>query len=135
MTTIKGIRNDRYNLFKWITLVMTIIILGSINGCDSAISERLPNIIIILTDDQGYADLGCYGARGFSTPNIDQMAAGGLRFTDFYVASSVCTPSRAALLTGCYPQRVGLPVVLAPPGPQWTEGRTNVGLDHGRRSP
>jgi arylsulfatase A len=52
-----------------------------------------------------------------------------MRFTDFYVASSVCTPSRAALLTGCYPQRIGLSKVLAPPGPPWTEGRTDIGLN------
>jgi arylsulfatase A len=69
---------------------------------------RKPNFFIIFTDDQGYADVGCYGARGFSTPNLNGMAEDGLRFTDFYVAATVCTPSRAALLTGCYPKRVGL---------------------------
>ena len=80
---------------------------------DQAPSEgRKPNFIVILTDDQGYADLGCFGAEGFQTPHLDRMAAEGLRFSDFYVGSSVCSPSRAALLTGCYPQRVGLPVVL-----------------------
>ena len=73
-----------------------------------------PNIIIMLTDDQGYQDVGCYGARGFDTPHLDRMAAGGMRFTDFYVGAPTCTPSRASLLTGCYPQRVGLPTVLAP---------------------
>jgi arylsulfatase A-like enzyme len=71
-----------------------------------------PNVVIVLTDDQGFADLGCYGATGFQTPNLDRMAREGMRFLDFYVASSVCSPSRAALMTGCYPQRVGLPVVL-----------------------
>lgn len=71
-----------------------------------------PNIVIILTDDMGYADLGCFGAQGFETPNLDRMAREGMRFLDFYVGSSVCSPSRAALLTGCYPQRIGLPVVL-----------------------
>ena len=75
---------------------------------------RLSNFIIILTDDQGYADVGCFGAEAFETPNLDRMAAEGVRFTDFYVAASVCTPSRAALMTGCYPQRVGLPNVLMP---------------------
>lgn len=67
-----------------------------------------PNFIVIFTDDQGYADVGCYGAKGFSTPHLDNMANEGLRFTDFYVAATVCTPSRAALLTGCYPKRIGL---------------------------
>lgn len=75
---------------------------------------KLPNVVIIFTDDQGYADVGCYGAEGFETPNLDRMAAEGMRFTDFYVAAASCTPSRAALLTGCYPQRVGLPYVLGP---------------------
>jgi len=76
---------------------------------------RKPNFVIILTDDQGYSDVGCYGAEGFETPNLDRMAAEGMRFTDFYSAAPVCTPSRAALMTGCYPQRVGLPDVLHPP--------------------
>lgn len=75
---------------------------------------RRPNIVLILSDDQGYADVGYQGAEGFTTPNIDWMAAHGMRFTDFYMGASVCTPARAALLTGCYPQRVGLPGVLFP---------------------
>jgi arylsulfatase A-like enzyme len=70
--------------------------------------RRLPNIVLIFTDDQGYADVGCYGARGLSTPHLDRMAAEGVRFTDFYVAQPVCGASRAALLTGCYPNRIGL---------------------------
>ncbi len=70
--------------------------------------QKPPNVVFILTDDQGYADLGCYGSRTIKTPRIDQMAAEGVRFTDFYVAANVCTPSRAAILTGCYPQRVGM---------------------------
>ena len=66
-----------------------------------------PNVIIILIDDQGYYDLGCYGASEVSTPNIDRMAAEGIRFTDYYAAAPICSPSRAGLLTGCYPRRVG----------------------------
>ena len=80
----------------------------------SAFTTRKPNFIVIFTDDQGYQDLGCYGAPLIKTPNLDQMAAEGMKFTDFYSACSVCSPSRAALLTGCYPPRVGITQVLFP---------------------
>lgn len=73
-----------------------------------------PNIIVILADDQGYADVGCYGAHGFRTPNADRMAKEGMKFTDFYAASGLSTPSRAALLTGCYPARIDMDQVLFP---------------------
>lgn len=71
-------------------------------------ADRPPNIILILCDNLGYGDVGCYGSAKHRTPNIDRMAAEGMRFTDLYSASGVCTPSRAALLTGCYPRRLGL---------------------------
>ncbi len=67
-----------------------------------------PNFVIIFCDDLGYADIGPFGSKKHRTPNLDQMAAEGRRFTDFYVTSGVCSPSRASLLTGCYPRRVGL---------------------------
>ncbi|WP_082379233.1 sulfatase family protein [Pseudalgibacter alginicilyticus] len=73
-----------------------------------------PNIIIIFTDDQGYQDIGVFGSPLIKTPNLDKMAADGIKFTDFYSASSICSPSRAALLTGAYPQRIGVPEVLWP---------------------
>jgi arylsulfatase A-like enzyme len=76
--------------------------------------ERPPNVVIILTDDQGYADVGCYGAKDLETPNLDRMAKAGVRFTDFYVAQAVCSASRAALLTGCYPNRIGILRALNP---------------------
>ena len=69
--------------------------------------ETPPNIILIFTDDQGYGDLSCYGSPDIKTPNIDRMAAQGIRFTSFY-AAPFCGPSRAALMTGCYPPRVNL---------------------------
>jgi len=72
-----------------------------------------PNIVIIFTDDQGYADVGCFGAEEYKTPNLDKMASEGIRFTDFYVAQAVCGASRAALLTGCYPNRINM---LGAPG-------------------
>ncbi len=73
-----------------------------------------PNIVIIFTDDQGYQDIGCFGSPLIKTPNLDRMAQEGRRFTSFYSANSVCSPSRAALLTGCYPPRVGVYKVLFP---------------------
>src|SRR5882757_3378567 len=71
-------------------------------------AAKLPNIVIILADDLGYGDLGCYGHPTIRTPNLDRMAAAGMRFTDFYSAAEVCTPSRAALLTGRYAIRSGM---------------------------
>jgi arylsulfatase len=73
-----------------------------------ALPERHPNIVIIFTDDQGYNDVGCFGAAGFQTPLMDLLAAEGVKFTNFYVAQPVCSASRAALLTGCYPNRLGI---------------------------
>ena len=73
-----------------------------------------PNIVYIFADDLGYGDLSCYGAKDINTPNIDQIAKQGIKFTEFYSASSVCSPSRAALLTGRYPQRMGINTVFFP---------------------
>ncbi|MEM0896806.1 MAG: sulfatase [Verrucomicrobiota bacterium] len=70
--------------------------------------DSKPNFVIIFTDDQGYGDLGCFGSTKIKTPNIDRLATEGRKFTSFMVASPVCTPSRAALMTGCYPKRVGM---------------------------
>ena len=81
-------------------------------SCDQ--KDKLPNIIIIFTDDQGYGDLGCYGAKGFETPNIDKMAEEGILFTDFYVSQAVCSASRASLMTGSYSERVGVQGALSP---------------------
>lgn len=75
----------------------------------SAASARRPNVVVIFADDMGYGDLGCYGHPTIRTPNIDAMALDGVRMTSFYAAASVCSPSRAALLTGRYPVRCGMP--------------------------
>lgn len=70
-------------------------------------AKTQPNIVFIFIDDQGYYDLGCYGASEIKTPRIDAMAGEGTRFTDYYAAAPICSPSRAGLLTGCYPRRIG----------------------------
>ena len=77
-------------------------------------TEPSPNIVVIFTDDQGYADVGVFGARGFSTPNLDRLASQGRVFRNFHVAQPVCSASRAALLTGCYPNRIGIHGALGP---------------------
>ena len=77
-----------------------------------------PNVILINCDDLGYGDLGCYGAKDIRTPHLDRMAAEGTRFTDFSVTSALCTPSRAALMTGKYPGRVGLATGVLRPDAQ-----------------
>jgi len=69
---------------------------------------RPPNVVLIFTDDQGYGDLSCFGSKTIDTPHLDALAEGGLKLTDFHVPSPVCSPSRAGLLTGCYPKRVGM---------------------------
>ena len=79
---------------------------GVIRAAEPA--AQLPNIVVILADDLGYSDVGCFGARGFKTPNLDRMAKEGTKFTSFYVSQAVCTASRASLMSGCYANRVGL---------------------------
>src|SRR5687768_8518156 len=82
-------------------------LLGTLFSVSQAVA-RPPNVVIIFADDLGYGDLGCYGHPSTKTPNLDRMAAEGMRFTDFYVAACVCTPSRAALMTGRLPIRNGM---------------------------
>jgi len=86
-------------------LLLTLAVLAA--GPFLAAAET-PNVILIVADDMGYADLGSQGARGFKTPHLDRMAAGGTRFTQHYVAQAVCTASRSALMTGAYPNRLGM---------------------------
>lgn len=82
--------------------------------------EPPPNVVLIFCDDLGYADLGCYGAPAIRTPHLDRLAREGMRFTEFYAAQAVCSASRAALLTGCYPNRVGIAGAL--------DHRSRIGL-------
>ncbi len=86
-----------------------------------AASSSEPNIVIIFTDDQGYADVGVFGAKGFQTPNLDRLATQGCIFRNFHVAQPICSASRAGLLTGCYPNRIGIHGALGP--------RSKVGIN------
>ncbi len=104
---------------SWSLLATLACALGP--GCDAQADKKAPskpNFVIVFADDLGYGDLGCYGAKTHCTPNLDRMAAEGTRFTDFYVAQPVCSASRAALLTGCYPNRVGILGALGPASKQ-----------------
>lgn len=83
----------------------------------AADSARLPNFVVVFADDLGYADVGCFGAKENRTPNIDRLSTEGTKFTSFYVAQAVCSASRTALLTGCYPNRVGILGALGPNSP------------------
>jgi len=116
--------NEELNILvmKTTHFLLTLILLGSMAGCTGEQSKKAtsrsdddrPNVIIIYCDDLGYGDLGCFGAEDIATPNIDHMAEAGIRFTEFYSASPVCSPSRAALLTGRMPQRMGINGVFFP---------------------
>lgn len=87
----------------WILLAASLLCVSP-----ALADNRPPNVVLIFTDDQGYGDVGCFGAKDVRTPNLDKLAADGRRFTSFYVAQAVCTASRAALMTGCYANRVSL---------------------------
>ncbi len=104
----------RFSFGYYLKAVLIVCLSTLFLGCSQPQQETPPNVIIFFTDDQGYQDVGCFGSPLIKTPNLDQMAREGVRCTDFYSASPVCSPSRAALLTACYPPRVGVPVVLWP---------------------
>ncbi|MCM4170770.1 arylsulfatase [Arenibacter sp. TNZ] len=101
-------------MMKYTRLLLLSGFLGAVFILSAQKKQSEPNVIIFFTDDQGYQDVGSFGSPLIKTPNLDQMANDGIKFTDFYSASPVCSPSRAALLTGSYPPRVGVPVVLWP---------------------
>jgi arylsulfatase len=90
----------RVSLFKHLT---PVIVLAATFWCQSATAAKLPNIIYILADDLGYAELGCYGQKWIKTPNIDRISAEGIRFTQHYSGNAVCAPSRCSLMTGKHP--------------------------------
>src|SRR5687768_12496289 len=82
--------------------------------CRMLAESRPPNVVIVFADDLGWFDVGFNGNKEASTPNLDRMAREGMRLTDFYIGQPVCSASRAALLTGCYPNRVGILGALGP---------------------
>ncbi len=85
----------------------TILFLFVLQTLPALAADR-PNVVLIFADDLGYGDIACFGAKGVKTPHLDKLAAEGTKFTSFYVGQAVCTASRAALMTGCYPNRVGM---------------------------
>ncbi len=101
-------------------LLLATLLLATLAACSPATESApaapptAPNILLVFTDDMGYSDIGAYGGTHVTTPVLDRLAAEGVRFTDFRVAQAVCTASRAALLTGCYPNRLGLRGALMP---------------------
>lgn len=97
-----------------LSLAMCIIACEGESKKAKLTEANLPNIILIFTDDQGYQDVGVFGAPDIATPNLDQMAADGLRLTSYYAAQAVCSASRAGILTGCYPNRIGIHNALGP---------------------
>ena len=86
-------------------IFLSFLALPSINYAQQEKAAHQPNIILILADDLGYGDLSCFGSKRIETPNLDKMASEGLKFTQFYAGSAVCTPTRVSILTGQYPIR------------------------------
>ena len=95
-------------------LALLLAMAGTEKVFSAETAAKPPNIVIVFTDDQGYADVGKFGAVGFQTPNLDRMADEGAIFRNFHVAQPVCSASRAAILTGCYPNRIGIHGALGP---------------------
>jgi len=104
---------NRKAMRKPALLILLTVLFAACNQTQQQNTEN-PNVIIVFIDDEGYGDVGCYGATGFETPHLDQMASNGMRFTSFYSAQAVCSASRAGLLTGCYPNRIGISGALFP---------------------
>jgi arylsulfatase A-like enzyme len=116
-------RLKRRDFLKTLGMGAAALSVSSFQGCGRkpAVRTGPPNFVVIFTDDQGYADVGCFGAEGFETPNLDRMAKQGMRFTSFYVSQAVCSASRSSLITGCYPNRVSIYGALGP--------RAEIGLN------
>lgn len=100
-------KSQRLNRENITTCLCCVLVYCWITCASAVAADGPPNVVFIFVDDQGYYDLGCYGASEVKTPRIDAMASEGTRFTDYYAAAPICSASRAGLLTGCYPRRVG----------------------------
>jgi arylsulfatase A-like enzyme len=111
---VMHLNSDMKNYLSIALVACSLFCPAFIRAACSSATQQPPNIIVIFADDLGYGDLSSYGHPVIRTRHLDQMAAEGIRLTSFYAASSICTPSRAALLTGRYPVRCGLPTVLGP---------------------
>ena len=101
-----------------IFLIALCSLVSCVDSQNGTAKDSPPNVIIIFTDDQGYQDVGCFGSPDIETPHLDQMAKEGVKLTNFYAAQAVCSASRAALLTGCYPNRIGIHGALMPNHPK-----------------
>ena len=89
---------------KWTSAVLlTGLVASALPAFSASAADPKPNLVFILIDDLGWADVGCFGSRYYETPNIDRLAAQGMRFTDAYAACPVCSPTRASIMTGKYP--------------------------------
>ena len=108
-TLVHKLKTNMKLLFK-----IKLLVLGFLLAAVCSAGVDKPNVIFILMDDMGYSDVSCYGATKVSTPHIDRMAAEGMQFTDFHTGASICSPSRAAFMTGAYPQRNGLYMGINP---------------------
>jgi len=112
------------HIFSIFAIILTVAIM-CLQSCQSNVSSNQendqPNIVLIFIDDMGYADIGCFGATDYQTPNIDRLANEGVRFTSFYASQAVCSASRASMLTGCYAERVGIQGAL--------NSHSNIGIN------
>ena len=109
------------SLIKVVGFTFLVLTLASTKISAQKQTLKKPNIVLIFIDDMGYADIGCFGATDYQTPNIDRLAKEGVRFTNFYVSQAVCSASRASLLTGCYAERVSIQGALMP--------NSNIGIN------
>jgi arylsulfatase A len=117
---------SKLNRRNFLSLSASAMGVAALGGCGAppqpdngkkTVRQGKPNVVVIFCDDMAYADVGCFGAQGYDTPHLDRMATEGVRFTDFHAATAVCSASRAALLTGCYPERVSILGALFPGAP------------------